>query len=109
MSTHTKITITVGTGLRRDKSPVSLSEVRAMRDRAERLFLEQCGAYTVSVAAGGWRDGACQDSRESVLVFTVTVVYNTSLDVQKLAEQIRDIFEQQCVALETQPVNFELV
>lgn len=79
-----------------------------MRARAEQVMLEQCGAYTVSHAQGGWRAPG-KDWQESVLVFTVTVVYNTSLDVQKLAEQIRDIFEQQCVALETQPVNFELV
>lgn len=109
----TKITITVGIELRSDGTRISLEEAAEMRGRVESAMLDQCGGYTVSLAKGGWRDSG-SDWRESVLIFTVTVPIKTELSGLKIlargiAAQIRDIFQQQCVALETQPVNFELV
>lgn len=105
----TKITITVGVGLRSDGSKISQIEAISMRKRAEQVLLERCGAYTVSYGKGGWWHDASHDWRESVFVFTVTVESWRLVNPSLLAAAIRDIFQQKCVALETKPVNFELV
>lgn len=108
MSTHTKITITVGIELRSDGTKIGLDDAAERRGLVEQIMLDQCGGYTVSLAKGGWRDGG-KDWRESVLIFSSTFELWRLVNEQILATQIRDIFQQKCVALETQPVTFELV
>lgn len=105
----TKISVTVGTGLRKSGQPIGIADLDVMYASAKKYLLDQCGAYSLHTISGGWRQGGMhtRDWIEPGVVFTVTT--GQPVWPHRIAEHLRDIFDQQCVALETSTVNFDLV
>lgn len=106
----TKISVTVGTGLRKSGQPIGVSDLDVMYASAKSYLLDQCGAYSLYTIQGGWRQDVGMHTRDWIepgVVFNVTV--GQTIFPLRIAEHLRDIFDQQCVALETSTVNFELV
>jgi hypothetical protein len=106
-----KVTIIVGCGLRKDKTEISLAARKAMLEAATLFLLANYGAYTLSEVQGGWRDETGHDWIESGYSFSFTTEEKTLAvaPAHWAAALIRDIFDQQCVVLETSEVNFELI
>lgn len=104
----TKISVTVGTGLRKSGQPIGISDLDVMYASAKSYLLDQCGAYSLHTIQGGWRQEGF-DWIEPGVVFSATVDLSKTISPQRIAEHLRDIFDQQCVALETSTVNFDLV
>lgn len=104
----TKIIITVGTGLRQSGDAIFKTSLEVMINSAKQYMLFQCGAYTIAAVDGGWRDGKI-DWTEPGLSITATIDLSRTISPHRIAADIRDIFDQKCVALETYSVNFELI
>lgn len=110
----TKISIIVGTGLRKSGQPIGINDLDVMYASAKSYLLDQCGAYSLHTIQGGWREGHAnrnegRDWVEPGVVLSVTVDPSKTIAPHRIAEQLRDIFDQQCVALETSTVNFDLI
>lgn len=109
-----RITITVGTGLRKDGLPISGAALCCMCSRAEKFFLATCGGYTNvgGSSTGGWREVSksqqITDWRETCLVY-VLLVDPGAVAVKPLAEWVRDNFEQKSVVLVTETVDCEVI
>lgn len=107
----TKISITVGTGMRKSGEAIRMSDLDFMYASAKSYLLDQCGAYSLYTIQGSWRQevgSIVRDWVEPGVVFSVTVE-RIIVAPQRIAEHLRDIFDQQCVALETSTVNFDLI
>ena len=100
----TRITITVGTGLRDDGSRIKIEDRAIMLIKAKMFLLTNCGGYTVTSVDGGWRDSEGTDWEEPGLMFTLLTAKGQIIPTA-LASAIRDIFEQRCVMLTVEPVE----
>lgn len=107
---RTKITIGIGTGFRKSGAPIDADSFAVMEDAAIKYLLDMCGGYTWHRVAGGWRDETGKDIVEPGLSITVTVdLSRCGFAPERIAAHLRDIFDQQCVLLETHPVNSQLI
>lgn len=110
MSNRTKITIGIGTGFRRSGAPIDADSLTVMEAHADGYLLGMCGGYTKHRVDGGWRDESGKDIIEPGLSITVTVdLARCGFAPERIAAHLRDVFDQQCVILETQPVNSQLI
>lgn len=106
----TKITIGIGTGLRASGEPIDVNSLTVMEDAASKYLLDTCGGYAWHRVAGGWRDETGKHWIEPGLSITVTVdLTRLGVSPNRIAAHLRGIFDQICVTLETQLVNFELI
>lgn len=110
MSNRTKITIGIGTGFRKSGARIWPDSLTVMEDTATKYLLDMCGGYTCHRVAGGWRDETGKDVVEPGLSITVTVdLSRCGFAPERIASHLRDIFDQQCVILETQLVESQLI
>lgn len=110
MNNRTKITIGIGTGCRKSGRPIDIDSLTVMEDSAVNYLLHTCGGYTWHRVSGGWRDEKGKDVFEPGLSITVTVdLSRCGFAPERIAAHLRDIFDQQCVLLETQPVTSKLI
>jgi hypothetical protein len=106
-----KVTIGVGCGFRKDKKGILPTARKHMLAAATLFLLANFGAYTLSEVRGGWRDETGHDWIEPGYFFSFTTEEKilAVAPAHWAAALIRDIFDQQCVVLETSEVNFELI
>ena len=108
---RTKVLIGVGIGLDKNGRGMSHEAVNAAIHWAREYLLRTYGGFTETVVHGGWKDEKEQSIEETGLQFTVSTASHV-LEVHPAiaaAVTIRDLFNQQCVVLETSEVNFEFV
>lgn len=105
----TKIVITVGIGLRASGAPISADSLTVMEDSASKYMLDTCGGYSWHRVAGGWQDERGHPWVEPGLQITATVDPRRTIPAQRIAADLRDIFDQKCVALEVSEVDFCLI
>lgn len=110
-----RITFIVGTGFRKDGSPISSGARHCMANRAEQFFLKTCGGYNFTNGSGGWREVdptrgkvSTRDWQETNIVYTVLVDAGT-VAVKPLAEWVRDNFEQKCIVVTTETVDCDFI
>lgn len=106
----TKISIIIGTKLRASGQRIDAASLPVMLTAAKKYMLEQCGTYSAANVYSGWRERSDnQDWAEWCLQITATVDPRRTIPAQRIAADLRDIFDQKCVALEVSEVDFQLI
>lgn len=91
--------VTFMIGLTIEPSNLAVESLHARMGRASRLLMEKFGGYTGYGAAGGWKDPDGKEIIEPALVLVVLTNDVARGYVGEVAGKLRDMFNQQCVAV----------